>query len=186
MLLDDVMPVYDVSESHRTVVDAPPERVYAALWKITLRDLPLARLLLAIRSLPALVSRRGRSPSGEKGLIAGMLDRGFILLAEEPGRELVVGTIGRFWKALPPRAPTIGDAREFLTFDELTFAKAAMNFHLAGVGGRTELTTETRVLTTDPDARRKFRRYWFLIRPGSGAIRRAVLRAVRRRTLQGS
>lgn len=186
MLLDDVMPVYDVSESHRTVVDGPPERVYAALWKITLRDLPLGRLLLAIRSLPARPSGRGRSPSEEQPLLAEMLDGGFVLLAEERGRELVVGTIGQFWKARGGGTPPIGDAGEFVAFDQPGFAKAAMNFHLADAGGTTELITETRVLATDPGARRKFGRYWLVIRAGSGAVRGSLLRAVRRRTLQGS
>ena len=34
---------------------------------------------------------------------------------------------------------------------------------------------------TDPEATRKFRRYWLLIRLGSGAIRRSWLKAIRRR-----
>jgi hypothetical protein len=45
--------------------------------------------------------------------------------------------------------------------------------------GTTELRTETRVRCA-PDARIKFRAYWLLVRPGSGLIRRAMLRAIRR------
>jgi hypothetical protein len=40
------------------------------------------------------------------------------------------------------------------------------------------LSTETRILATDPRTRRSFAAYWFLIRAGSGAIRREVLRVV--------
>jgi hypothetical protein len=47
--------------------------------------------------------------------------------------------------------------------------------------GGTLLTTETRIQATDDHARRSFRRYWLLIHPGSAAIRRAWLRAIRRR-----
>ncbi len=43
------------------------------------------------------------------------------------------------------------------------------------------LSTETRVHVADPPARRKFRRYWFVIRPFSGLIRILLLRAARRR-----
>jgi hypothetical protein len=43
------------------------------------------------------------------------------------------------------------------------------------------LSTETRVHVADPAARRKFRRYWFVIRPFSGLIRILLLRAARRR-----
>jgi len=36
--------------------------------------------------------------------------------------------------------------------------------------------TETRVMTTDPAARRKFRRYWSIFSPGIVLIRRVALR----------
>jgi hypothetical protein len=42
--------------------------------------------------------------------------------------------------------------------------------------------TETRALATDSRSRRRFARYWRLIRFGSGAIRRSWLRAAARRT----
>jgi hypothetical protein len=43
------------------------------------------------------------------------------------------------------------------------------------------LSTETRVLATDPKTRRAFAAYWHVIRPGSSAIRREVLKVVARR-----
>lgn len=48
-----------------------------------------------------------------------------------------------------------------------------------------ELTTETRVLLTDERSRRAFGRYWLLIRPFSGLIRRRWLAAIVRRANQG-
>jgi hypothetical protein len=44
------------------------------------------------------------------------------------------------------------------------------------------LTTETRVLLTDDGSRRAFRRYWLVIRPFSGVIRRRWLAAIVRRS----
>jgi hypothetical protein len=41
------------------------------------------------------------------------------------------------------------------------------------------LTTETRVLGTDRRTRRLFAVYWFVIRGGSGLIRRVWLRGIR-------
>jgi hypothetical protein len=49
------------------------------------------------------------------------------------------------------------------------------------VGGRTPLSTETRILATDEAARRRFGRYWVVIRPGSAAIRVVWLWAIRTR-----
>ncbi|MGY1662524.1 hypothetical protein ACI78Q_15000 [Geodermatophilus sp. SYSU D00705] len=46
---------------------------------------------------------------------------------------------------------------------------------------RTELSSETRVVATDPAARRRFARYWQVIRPGSSAIRWELLAAVQLR-----
>jgi hypothetical protein len=73
------------------------------------------------------------------------------------------------------------DPERFREFSEPGWAKAAFNFRVEEVEGRTVLTTVTRVFCTDEGARRRFRRYWMLIRPGSGAIRVAWLRAIRRR-----
>ena len=56
-----------------------------------------------------------------------------------------------------------------------------MNFHVRAVDGGTLLTTETRIKGTDEEARRRFRRYWRVVMPGSALIRRAWLRAIRRR-----
>jgi hypothetical protein len=42
------------------------------------------------------------------------------------------------------------------------------------------LRTETRVVATDPRTTRAFAAYWFVIRPGSSAIRREVLKVVAR------
>jgi hypothetical protein len=94
-----------------------------------------------------------------------------------------VGAVGRFWKASGEvrRVP----AEEFVAFADPGFAKAAFNMHAEPApGGGTLLTTETRIQGTDDTARRSFRRYWRLIHPGSAAIRRAWLRAIRRRAEQ--
>jgi hypothetical protein len=56
-----------------------------------------------------------------------------------------------------------------------------MEFRLDGSPERTHLSTETRVLATDRRTQRAFALYWFVIRSGSAAIRREVLRTVARR-----
>jgi hypothetical protein len=94
-------------------------------------------------------------------------------------RELVLGAIGRFWRASGGMASI--DPERFREFSEPGWAKAAFSFCVDDVEGWTVLTTETRVFCTDEGARRRLRRYWMLIRPGSGAIRLAWLRAIRRR-----
>ena len=88
--------------------------------------------------------------------------------------------IDQMWKRRGKTAE-INDGAEFLASDRAGFVKAAMNFGLSEHGPRTLLETETRVLATDAAARKGLERYWLLIRPASGLIRRIWLRASARR-----
>jgi hypothetical protein len=110
-----------------------------------------------------------------------MLDFGFVLLAEDPGRELVFGGIGHMFRASGGSRPVFRDADGFRAFGEPGYAKVAMNFSAEARAGGAELRTETRVLATDAASRRRFGRYWRLIRPGSALIRRTWLGAAKRR-----
>jgi len=69
------------------------------------------------------------------------------------------------------------DPQQFIHFAQPGFAKAAVNFRTLSDPSGTLLTTQTRILTTDERARRMFGRYWRIIRPGSGLIRRDILAA---------
>ena len=61
------------------------------------------------------------------------------------------------------------------------WAKAAWSFRVdPAPGGGATLSTETRILCTDPGSLRAFRRYWRLVRPFSGVIRIEMLLAIRR------
>jgi hypothetical protein len=79
------------------------------------------------------------------------------------------------------KAASIADGGEFVAFDRPGYVKAAMSFLLVEHEGGTRIQTETRVLATDAESRKRFARYWRTIRPGSGAIRRSWLRAIARR-----
>jgi hypothetical protein len=183
--LDEFLPEYDVNEVHSTRVAAPPGAVLAAVRAVTAREVPLLVLLMALRRLPAAVLRRRLPPVG-RALDAPILDQftrgGFLLLADRPD-ELVAGVVGRFWTA-DGGIHRLG-ATEFAGFEEPGFAKAVVNFHAGAVPGGTLLTTETRIRCTDEASRHSFRRYWRVVMPGSAAIRRAWLRAIRKRAERG-
>lgn len=163
-LLDEVVPTWDVRETHGIRIDAP-DRILDAVRDATPADAPLLRALFAVRGLPA----GAREP-----IWMQMLGRaGFVQLAEEPGREVVAGAIGRPWNLLEPLRRGV----DFAAFDEPCYAKMALGFHAVdGV-----LTTETRVLLTDDEARRRFARYWRVVGPLSALTRRSWLAAAKRR-----
>jgi hypothetical protein len=62
-----------------------------------------------------------------------------------------------------------------------------MNFTVAPghVLGTVRLRTETRIVISEPIARRRFALYWRAIFPGSALIRRMWLRAIRMRAERG-
>lgn len=177
MPLDEFLPNYEVNEIHSTRVAASPDAVMAAVRSLSAREVPVLVGLTALRRLPALL-RGGRPRPPQGTIVEGFLRSGFVTLADRPD-ELVVGAVGRFWLASAEVRRVSAD--EFAGFGEPGYAKAAFNMHAQPSPGGTLLTTETRIQATDDHARRSFRRYWLLIHPGSAAIRRAWLRAIRRR-----
>jgi hypothetical protein len=173
-LLDDVMPAYDVHERHELWVPAERDAAYAAVKAVSAREVRLFGPLMRLRTFGR--SRRAFGPDAP--LLDQMLGIGFLELGERPGEEIVVGAIGRFWSPIGNRPRATAD---FARFAEPGYAKAAMNFAVRPEGEGSRITTETRVVGTDPAASRKFRLYWVVIRPASGAIRRSWLKAIRRR-----
>lgn len=165
-LLSEVLPVFDVRKRRAVELRAPAERVWEALHATTLGDMRAARLLFRLRGLPADASR-------------GILElEGFHRLAEEPGRELVVGGVGKPWL---PRGALVPDA-DPRTFGEAGYALMALNVTYDGE----RLATETRVRCTDRRSRLLFRLYWLVVGVFSGVVRSSWLKAVARRATTGA
>lgn len=174
-LLDEVLPDPDFWSRHGRRIEAEPEAVWSALEGYDLsRDASLVvRALVLLRGL--------RIPRGSPREV--LTELGFTVLAERPGREMVVGTTGRFW-ALRERTnmESPADLDAFTTFARPGWAKAALTFRIEEHDdASTLLVTETRVRCVDGLARRRFAAYWTLIRLFSGLIRREILTAVARR-----
>ena len=164
MLLSEVLPEYDVRKRHTIELEAPSERVWHAIHETTLGELRVARTLFRLRGLPSAADR-------------GILElEGFQRLAEDPGRELVVGAAGKPWS---PRGGLVRGA-DPRTFREPGYAVMVLNIAYDG----TTLSTETRVLCTDSRSRRLFRLYWLVVGPFSGVVRNDWLRAIERRTAE--
>lgn len=178
MLIDEFLPEFHAVERHEISVAAPIERVFGAARSLDLSESRVIRWLFALRGLPQLLAgRRGRE--APRWTLDALLESGFILLGEDPPREILLGVVGKFW-TLAGRLEGL-DAEGFRRFDQPGFAKAAWNFSLAESSpGETRLKTETRVLCLDAAARRQFSAYWLVVRPFSGWTRREALRVIKR------
>jgi hypothetical protein len=101
----------------------------------------------------------------------------FTVIGESPGEEIVLGIMGRFWT--PTGGVVPATAERFRHLPPAGLAQAFWNFRVRPSGVGTELSTETRVRCSDEATRRKFGRYWRIIRLGSGLIRSSMLRHIR-------
>jgi hypothetical protein len=169
--LDDFLPAFEFVERHSLAIDAPAARIDAAFREVSIADIPFARALWWLRRL-------GRG-TGDPTTPFVSSELPGLVLEDVPGEGIVLGLTGQFWKLRggyrDPTRPQTTD--EFVVYARPDVCKAVIDFRVAPGS----LSTETRVHVADPAARRKFRRYWLVIRPFSGLIRILFLRAARKR-----
>ena len=96
-LLDRFMPVYDVAERHHIRVSAPAAITLAAAGEADLLLSPVVRAVFRVREL-ILGSKPDRTVR-PRGVLAFTQSIGWRVLAEVPGREVVVGAVTQPWKA---------------------------------------------------------------------------------------
>jgi hypothetical protein len=181
-IISRLMPEFRLRQVDHVAVEAAPERAWEAIEAFDAASIPYIRWLFDLRLIPAFVSARMRGkPAPERARLtlrdAGDVP-GFFRL-ENPGREMCVGSIGKFWKSNIEFAP---DAQQrFQTFTEPGFGKLAWSLRVdPRVGGGSWITFDLRVGATDDEAWRTFGRYWLLIGQFSHLIRRGLLGALER------
>jgi uncharacterized SAM-binding protein YcdF (DUF218 family) len=176
--LDRFAPAWHFSERHTIRIAAPPPRVFEAIRRVTADEILLFRTLTWIRRggrnlQPGILNAGGHEP-----LIDVAVRGGFVRLADDAPRELVIGAV----VMAPPGARGTLTPAPFQQTLPPGFAVASMNFLVAPDGPDGSLvSTETRVFASSPASRRRFAAYWRVIYPGSAIIRRMWLRAIRHR-----
>jgi hypothetical protein len=175
--LDQFVPVYQFREYHSTSIRAQAEEIFDAIKSVTADDIFLFRGLTWIRRL----GRRGPAsilnPPANQPILDVATKTSFVLLANQPNREIVVGIVviaPRRWRLRQRPTP-----QEFKSLRAPGFALAAMNFLIERESAAEHvLSTETRIFATSASARLRFAAYWTAIYPGSALLRRMWLRAI--------
>jgi hypothetical protein len=176
-LLELFMPGYEVAERHHIRVAAPAEIAFEAACEQDLMALPLIQAIFKAREI--VLGGEPDTVARPRGLLALTKSLGWGVLAEVPGREVVMGAVTQPWYAEVVFRPLPPD--EFAAFDEPGYVKIVWTLRADPVGPHDSVfRTETRVATTDAAARRKFRWYWARFSPGIGLIRQLSLGPVRR------
>lgn len=177
LIIEKFLPVVDIVESRSILVEASPEATYQALKRLDFAEVPslLMRALTAIGMVAVNRARRqrGLSPLSRKLTLETMKQLGRVILADVPGREIVIGVIER-----PGDIDSMIERRtkkEFEAFDCPGHIKAAASFQMAPHGeGQTLLTYEVRTRATDTGTRRRL----FMMDRITAALSRFAMRRV--------
>jgi len=169
---DEFLPVYHFSEVHSIRINADRSKISATISTFDFRESLVIRFLFFLRGLPKNMATG----------IEGIKKMGFHVLKFQEQDEIVLGLVGQFWK-------TNGDIQklephEFKCFNDPAFAKVTWSFKIIGECAPYIVETETRIACPDDVTRKKFSRYWLLIRPFSGWIRIEMLKAIRKKCLK--
>jgi hypothetical protein len=180
-LVDEFLPVYDVSDAVATVVHADVAATWNALMDVDLIDVgrrrPMVGLLGALRTLPDIVSHvlHGEGVPGAPSTLRlrdlaslPMNQGGWVLLGDRPMDEIALGLVGKFWRPVIEFA-AVSSADAFRAFAEPGFAKTIYALSVRAIDAEHTLLAGTmRTTATDAHARAWFRRYW-TFGVGSGA-----------------
>jgi len=176
-LLDVFMPKYEVAERHHVSVGAPAAVTFESLMDLDLDDSLLIRAIFRGREI--LLGADADKASRIRGLVALTKELGWVVLADVPGHEIVMGAVTRPWEAhvvfrgIPPE--------EFATFNEPGYAKIVWNLRADAIDPtRSIARSETRAIATDASARRKFCWYWSRFSVGIFLIREVSMRLVKK------
>ncbi|HSG32954.1 MAG TPA: hypothetical protein VLA37_00350 [Sphingomonadaceae bacterium] len=176
-VLDRFVPRPDAGGRHEITIHAPAEVVLDVARNFDMQSIPMIRAIFWLRA--KVLGARMPAARPATGLVSEMLGLGWGCLTEEAGHFFVAGAACQPWQAdvvFSPIAP-----EQFATYAEPDQVKIAWTLEAEALGpALTRFATETRVVATDDQARKKFRRYWRIFGIGIVMIRRLLLPALRR------
>jgi hypothetical protein len=172
--LDAFMPAWDIRERHDRMVDAPPALVWEVARRLDLFSLPAVRAIFSARERLMRSTAPQRTP---RPFLDEVQAIGWQQLEERPGECFVAGASCQPWQADVVFRPV--PPAQFRDFAEPDQVKIAWTIEIEPRDGGARLVTETRVVATNQEARRRFLRYWRWARFGIIPIRWLMLRAIR-------
>jgi hypothetical protein len=187
-LIEGIVPETEFRDVISVTVNAEPAAILDALHGVTVDDMPLAKAMGTLRYLPArLLGRPGVESAAGEPFMESLLKNGTVVLAEDPEREVVVGSAGKYHQLLDQEPRPFTSAEEFRAFSDPDFQKLVMSLRVepTGTPGLNRLILEHRTQPLSEASRRRFRRYWRVIKPTGAFVTRQLLWAAKRRAEAG-
>lgn len=173
-LIQKYLPDPHHTEINRIFVKASSEEAWKTARHFDMGKVPWVRLLFDIRTLPERIKGKLHEEDRRIGIdqIADN-ENGFHILEEKPGKEVVVGAIGKFWLLNIPFSELA--PFQFKEFDDPGFGKIAWSISVEPYREGSTISMELRITATDESSWRKFFRYYRLIGVGSRLIRNSLM-----------
>jgi hypothetical protein len=152
--IERFIPAPDMRLAQEIIVHAPAALVFDVAKRFQMDSIAAVRAIFWLRA--RLLGARYEQM--HKGLVEAMLGMGWVMLADTPDRELVMGSVTQPWVGeVHFRAI---DAGSWAAFAEPGFVKIAWTLESEPIGPElTRFRTETRAQATDESAQEKFRAY---------------------------
>lgn len=173
-LIQKYLPKPRHAEIHRIFVKADPVRAWETVRHFDMGKVPWVRILFDIRTWPDKL--RGKAPETDRRLGVDQITdegKGFIILEEIPGKEVVVGSVGKFWRLnIPFEAIT---PEQFKEFDTPGLGKLSWSISVEPYKEGSTISIELRITAPDEETWRKLNRYYHIIGPASRLIRSSMM-----------
>jgi hypothetical protein len=164
------------TEVMRIFVDAKPVAAWQAARHFDLSDVPWVHFLFNLRTIGDLFHHNRQHFNDDKiGSIDQIAEngKGFMILHETPGKDVVVGAVGKFWHIdIPFKELT---PEEFAGFNDPGWGKVAWSITVEPHLGGSTIAFELRTTTTDHESWKKLNVYYHIIGSFSKLIRHALM-----------
>ncbi len=164
------------TEINRVFVKALPAAAWEAVRHFDASEIPWIRLLFDIRTIPERIAGKGKIKEDRRIGVDQIADngKGFQIIHEIPGREVVIGSVGQFWYLKIPFAEV--KPEDFKTFDQPGWGKLAWSIVVEPFLDGSTISLELRTTATDEYSWKKLNNYYRLIGLGSRPIRSSLMK----------
>ncbi|HEY0608369.1 MAG TPA: SRPBCC family protein [Chitinophaga sp.] len=165
------------TETIRAFVKAPPEQVWEILRHIDIATIPWIHMLFNLSTARGIFHSQRQAAQGHQSLGMDQVsshNKGLMMLHVRPGKEVVLGAIGKFWQPDIPLADIPTTA--FRDFDEPGWGKVAWAFSVEPYLQGSTVSIELRVTGTDYNSWQKLQRCYTLMGPFAYQIRSTVIK----------